>query len=142
MTGTIPTYDADVRDGVHLAVHQIAEHIAKSANAKAEVDIIKLYDPLVNNDRVTERMMPVLARAADGDLMHIDRSGASEDFSFFLNEVPGLFFFLGIVPRDQDLAKAAPNHSSDFFVDEAAMVVGVRALAMVTINYPIAAKID
>ena len=39
------------------------------------------------------------------------RPGASEDVSFFLNEVPGLYFNLGIVPRDQDLPKAAPNHS-------------------------------
>ena len=39
------------------------------------------------------------------------RPGASEDVSFFLNEVPGLYFNLGIVPRDQDLPKAAPNHA-------------------------------
>ena len=39
------------------------------------------------------------------------RPGASEDVSFFLNEVPGLYFNLGIVPRDQDLPNAAPNHS-------------------------------
>jgi metal-dependent amidase/aminoacylase/carboxypeptidase family protein len=60
----------------------------------------------------------------------------------FANEVPGLFFYLGIVPRDQDLTKAAPNHSPNFFVDETALVVGVRALAMVTVNYLAEAKID
>jgi len=142
MTGTIRTYDAGVRAGVHRDIRQIAEHIAASANAKAEVEIIELYDPLVNNDHITTRMGSVLARAADGDAMLIERSGASEDFSFFLNEVPGLFFFLGIVPRDQDLANAAPNHSPNFFIDEAALVVGVRALAMVTINYLTTTKIN
>jgi hypothetical protein len=60
---------------------------------------------------MTARMVPVLERAADGDAGLNERSGASEDVSFFLNEVPGLYFNLGIVPRDQDLAKAAPNHS-------------------------------
>ena len=95
-----------------------------------------------DNDHITTRMGSVLARAADGDAMLIERSGASEDFSFFLNEVPGLFFFLGIVPRDQDLANAAPNHSPNFFIDEAALVVGVRALAMVTINYLTTTKIN
>jgi len=39
------------------------------------------------------------------------------------------------VPRNVDLAKAPPNHSPDFFVDESALVVGVRAMAMVTVNY-------
>jgi amidohydrolase len=142
MTGTIRTYDAGVRAAVHRDIRQIAENIAASANAKAEVEIIELYDPLVNNERVTARMVPVLERAADGDVVLNDRSGASEDVSFFLIEVPGMYFFLGIVPRDQELAKAAPNHSPNFFVDEKALVVGVRALAMVTVNYLAVAKTD
>jgi amidohydrolase len=140
--GTIRTYDAGIRKAVHHDIRQIAENIAASANAKAEVEIIELYDPLVNNERITSRMVPVLERAADGDAGLNDRSGASEDVSFFLNEVPGLYFNLGIVPRDQDLAKAAPNHSPNFFVDEKALVVGVRALAMVTVNYLASAKTD
>jgi amidohydrolase len=140
--GTIRTYDAGIRAAVHQDIRQIAENIAASANAKAEVEIIELYDPLVNNERVTARMAPVLERAADGDAGLNERSGASEDVSFFLNEVPGLYFNLGIVPRDQDLAKAAPNHSPNFFIDEKALVTGVRALAMVTVNYLGAAKTD
>jgi amidohydrolase len=143
MTGTIRTYDAGVRAGVHRDIRQITENIAASANAKAEVEIIELYDPLVNNDRVTARMVPVLERAADGDAILNERLGASEDFSFFLNEIPGLFFQVGIVPRDRDLSTAAPNHSPNFFIDEKALVVGVRALAMVTVDYlAAAAKTD
>jgi amidohydrolase len=135
MTGTIRTYDAGVRTGVHRDVYQIAWNIAASANAKAEVEIIELYDTLVNSEDVTTRMAPVLKRAADGDTTLIEQTPASDDFSFFLNEIPGLYFNLGIVPRNQDPAKAAPNHSPDFFVDETALVVGVRSLAMVAVNY-------
>jgi amidohydrolase len=135
MTGTIRTYDVQVRLGVHRDIHQVAENIAASANAKAEVEIIELYDPLVNNDKMTARMTPVLMRAADNDAGVVTPSGAAEDFSFFLNEVPGLFFVVGVVPRDQDPANAAPNHSPNFYVDEKALVTGVRALAMVTVNY-------
>ena len=61
--------------------------------------------------------------------------GAAEDFSFFAKEAPGLFVFLGITPRDQDVAKAAPNHSPEFFVDEAALIVGVRTLAGLAVDY-------
>ncbi len=142
MTGTIRTYDADVRAGIHRDIKQVAENIASSANAKAEVEFIELYDPLVNDDKMTARMGPVLQRAADGDTVQSRPAGASEDFSFFLNEVPGLFFFLGIVPRDQDVSKASPNHSPNFFVDEAALVVGARALASVAVNYLAASKSD
>jgi metal-dependent amidase/aminoacylase/carboxypeptidase family protein len=59
-----------------------------------------------------------------------------------LAEVPGLYFNLGIVPRNVELAKAAPNHSPDFFLDESALVIGVRAMAMVTVNYLAAAKTE
>jgi amidohydrolase len=142
MTGTIRTYDQGVRKGIHRDIKQIAENIANSANAKAEVDIVELYDPTVNDERVTARMVPVLERAAEGDAILNERSGAAEDVSVLLAQVPGLYFNLGIVPRSQDITKAAPNHSPDFFIDESALVVGVRALAMVTVNYLAAVKTD
>jgi amidohydrolase len=140
--GTIRTYDAGIRAAAHRDIRQIAENIAASAKAKVEIEIVELYDPVVNNEQMTARMVPVLERAADGDAGLIERSGASEDVSFFLNEVPGLYFILGIVPRDQDLVNAAPNHSPNFFIDEKALVTGVRALAMVTINYLSSTKTD
>jgi amidohydrolase len=142
MTGTIRTYDPQVRSGVHRDIRQVAENIAASANAKADVEIIELYDPLVNNEKMTARMTPVLMRAADNDAGPVMPTGAAEDFSFFLNEVPGLFFVVGVVPRDQDPANAAPNHSPNFYVDEKALVTGVRGLAMVTVNYLATANPD
>jgi amidohydrolase len=142
MTGTIRTYDAGVRKAVHADIKQVAETIAASANAKAEVAIIELTDPLVNPDEMTARMAPVLTRASDGNIQVVSPSGAAEDFSFFLNEVPGLFFNVGIVPAGTDPAKAAPNHSPNFVIDESALVVGVRALASVTVNYLASAKTD
>jgi amidohydrolase len=142
MTGTIRTYDPQVRSGVHRDIRQVAENIAASANAKADVEIIELYDPLVNNEKMTARMTPVLMRAADNDAGVVTPTGAAEDFSFFLNEVPGLFFVVGVVPRDQDPANAAPNHSPNFYVDEKALVTGVRGLAMVTVNYLATANPD
>ena len=142
MTGTIRTYDAQVRAGVHRDLRQVAENIAASANAKAEVEIIELYDPLVNHDKMTARMTPVLLRAADNDAGPINPTSAAEDFSFFLNEIPGLYFNLGVVPRDKDPATAAPNHSPNFFVDEKALVTGVRALSMVTVSYLTAPGFD
>ncbi|HKA46898.1 MAG TPA: amidohydrolase [Methyloceanibacter sp.] len=142
MTGTIRAFDAGVRAGVHRDIRQITQSIAASANAKAEVEIVELYDALVNNESLTARMVPVLERAADGDAILNQRLGASEDFSFYLNEIPGMFFQVGIVPRGQDPSTAAPNHSPNFFIDEKALVVGVRALAMLTINYLAAGKAD
>ena len=118
MTGTIRTYDEKVREQVHRDIRLAAEKIAESAGAKAKVSITKMYDTTVNDEALTARMAPVLKRAADGQVAQAPLVGASEDFSFFAKEVPGLYVFLGVTPRDQDPAKAAPNHSPKFFVDE------------------------
>ena len=94
-----------------------------------------MYDTTVNDEALTARMAPVLKRAADGQVAQAPLAGASEDFSFFAKEIPGLYVFLGVTPRDQDPSTAAPNHNPQFFVDEAALIVGVRTMASMTVNF-------
>jgi amidohydrolase len=62
-------------------------------------------------------------------------STTSEDFSAYQQQVPGLFFFLGVTPKGADPATVAANHSPRFFVDEAALVTGVRALSSLAVDY-------
>jgi amidohydrolase len=135
MTGTIRTYDQGVREQVHRDTKLVAEKIAESAGARAEVSIVKNYDPVVNDEKLTERMRPVLERAADGHVTMGRLSGASEDFSEIAKVVPSLYVYLGITPGDQDPSKAAPNHSPLFFVDESALVVGTRTLAFLAADF-------
>ncbi len=93
--------------------------------------------PVTRNDpALTERMAPTLARVAGADRVRIGPlTGTAEDFSFFQQKVPGMFFFLGVTPADQDPAKAAQNHSPLFFADESALPVGVRALTNLAVDY-------
>ncbi|HKU53221.1 MAG TPA: amidohydrolase [Nitrospira sp.] len=135
MTGTIRTYDQQVRELIHRDSRMTAEKIAESAGAKADVSIVKIYDTTVNNERLAEWARPVLQRATDGRVSPGPLVGASEDFSFFAEATPGLFIFMGITPRDQDPAKAAPNHSPGFFVDESALVIGTRTMASLAVNF-------
>lgn len=135
MTGTIRTYDEQVRELIHRDSRMTAEKIAESAGAKADVSIVKIYDTTVNNERLAEWARPVLQRATDGRVSRGPLVGASEDFSFFAEATPGLFIFMGITPRDQDPAKAAPNHSPGFFVDESALVIGTRTMASLAVNF-------
>src|SRR5438270_330678 len=81
-------------------------------------------------------------RAADGNIQVGSPTGASEEVSFFLNEVAALFFYVGVVPRGQDLDKAAPNHSPNVLIDEKALVVGVRRRAAVPVNFLAGAETD
>jgi amidohydrolase len=135
MTGTIRTFDAGVREQVQRDIRLTAEKIAESAGAKAEVSIVKNYDSTINDEQLTARMLPVLERAADGHVVKGRLGGASEDFSEFAKVVPGLYVYLGITPRGQDPAKAAPNHSPLFFVDESALVVGTRTEAFLAVDF-------
>ena len=135
MTGTIRTYEDSVRKVVHDDSRMTAEKIAESTGAKAEVSIVKIYDPTVNNERLAEWARPVLQRAADGRVSRAPLVGASEDFSFYAEATPGLFVFMGITPRDQDPARAAPNHNPAFFVDESALVTGTRTMASLAVNF-------
>jgi amidohydrolase len=135
MRGTIRTYDPKVREQIHRDIRTTVEKIAESAGAKAKVSISRMYDTTVNDEALLTRMMPVLKRASDGNLAEAAMAGASEDFSFFAKEVPGLYMFLGITPRGEDPAKAAPNHNPRFFVDEQALVVGTRTMASLAVEF-------
>jgi amidohydrolase len=81
-------------------------------------------------------MTPTLRRV-DGKKLDLEMLPVtpSEDFSAYAEKVPGMFFFLGVVPDGKDVATAAPNHSPFFFADEGALPVGVRALASLAVDF-------
>lgn len=135
MTGTIRTYDEEIRQQIREDIVQSAENIAKAAGATATVSIEPMYSSTFNDPRLAARMAPVLERAANGKVTTAELPGAAEDFSFFSQRVPGLYLFLGVTPEGQDPATAAPNHNPEFFVDESALVIGTRAMAMLAVNF-------
>jgi amidohydrolase len=135
MTGTIRTYDENVRSQIGRDVRLTAEKIAESAGAKAEVRITPMYATTVNDPALASQMATALKRAADGKVAESPLAGASEDFSFYALTVPGLYVFLGVTPNDQDPVQAAPNHNPKFFVDEQALVVGVRTMATLAADF-------
>jgi amidohydrolase len=135
MTGTIRTYNEKVRAQVDGDVKLTAQKIAESSGAKAEVLITPMYATLVNDPALAAEMAPALKRAADGNVAECPLAGASEDFSFYAQAVPGLYVFLGVTPKDQDPTKAAPNHNPKFFVDEHALVVGVRTMGTLAVDF-------
>lgn len=140
MAGTIRTYDEKVRAQVGRDVKLTAEKIAESAGAKAEVSVVPAYGTTMNDEKLSAQMASVLDRAASGKVATTPLVGASEDFSFFASQAPGLYFFLGVTPDGQDPATAAPNHNPNFFVDESALVVGARALSGMTVRFLEAGK--
>ena len=135
MSGTIRTYDEQVRTQVLRDVKTSAENAAESMDATADVVLVPSYPTTVNDERLATQMAPVLERAADGKVATAPLPGASEDFSFFAQQAPGLYVFLGITPKGQDPATAAPNHNPNFYVDESALIIGTRAMASMAVAF-------
>lgn len=136
MLGTLRSLDAEMREELHLRVRRTIEKIAESAGAAADVRIVPQY-PITSNDAdLTALMMPTLRRVAGSDrVVSINAHLGAEDFSFFAQKVPGLFFFLGTRPEGVSPRDAPANHSPKFFVDESGLALGIRALLSLTLDY-------
>ena len=134
LVGTIRTFDAAMRKDIHARVQRTAGSIAEAAGATAEVRIDPGYPVTVNNPALTERMLPTLRRTLGDRLFESPKITGAEDFSYFQQQVPGLFLLLGITPA-AELNKAPQNHSPRFFVDESALLTGVRTLVHLTLGY-------
>jgi amidohydrolase len=135
MRGTIRAFDEGMRDEIHERVTTLAEAVSRGSRAGCTVCISKNYPVTVNDPALTEAMLPTLARVAGAGLQLVPKVTGSEDFSYFQRLVPGLFFFVGVTPPGTDPATAPSNHSPRFFADERSLLIGVRSLAHLAVDY-------
>ena len=136
LVGTIRAFDEGERTKIRQRVKDIATHYAEASGATAVVEFGLGYPVTRNDPTLTSRMVPTLQRVAGEAQVKVGAlTGTAEDFSYFGQDVPGLFFFLGVTPSSQDPTRAALNHSPLFFADESALPVGVRAMTHLTLDY-------
>lgn len=137
MLGTLRTFDPVVRDDVLQRMRRTIEGIAGASGATAELTVQDhAYPVLLNDPALTTRSVAVLERIfGPPHVREIPLVTAADDFAFYANEVPGFFFTVGVTPAGQDAAQAPPNHSPRFYIDEAALGVGLRALLHVAVDY-------
>jgi amidohydrolase len=136
MQGTIRTLDGKMQELVHTKIKQIAENIATGMGVKAEVQITKLYPVTYNDPKLTTWAAPYLERVTGKDKAKIIPAvTGAEDFSFYAQKVPGFFFFVGGMPMNADKDKTPSHHTPDFFIDEAGMLTGLKAILNLTVEY-------
>src|SRR5207249_5490362 len=130
LKGTIRTFDEGNYEKLAAALQDAAEDIASAFNADATVTLTPTHPLTYNNERLAERSLPTLQRVAGKERVVVaPLLMPSEDFSYYSQEIPGLFLFFGVTPRGQDPKAAAPNHSPLFYVDESSLRLGVRTLS-------------
>jgi len=123
MQGTIRCFDPAERDKLHRRIRETAERIAQTTGVTAEVLIRKGYPVTSNDPALTERMDPVFR--AIGTVLQSGQTTGAEDFSFFQEKVPGIYFYLGVAPEGEN---PSDLHTPKMMVNEDGLVYGVRAL--------------
>ena len=136
LTGTIRTFDPYVREDVHRRIERISKQVAESMGAHASVSISQGVGVTYNDGELTQRMRPTLQRVFG--IANVTDSGlimGAEDFSAYQERVPGFFFFIGVRPPGIPANEAISNHSPLFYADEAALELGVRAMAHLAVDF-------
>ncbi|MDR6672072.1 M20 family metallopeptidase [Xanthomonas sp. 1678] len=138
MVGTIRTFDEGMRQQIFADLKTVAEHTAAAHGAKAEAHVPDQdgNPATVNDPALTAKMLPSLqAVVGAGNVYEPPLQMGAEDFSFYAQQVPSMFFFVGATGPGIDPATAPSNHSPQFLLDEAALDVGLRALLQVSLDY-------
>lgn len=136
MTGTIRTFDAGERESLLAKLRSTVAHIAEAGGATATVTI-KPYGPVTSNDpALLQKMLPTINAAAGPDNVreHPLITGA-EDFAQFQARIPGLYLMLGVRPDRYTAGDAPSNHSPLFDSNEEALIVGVRTMVGLALDY-------
>jgi amidohydrolase len=138
MQGTLRYFTENDEKLVIENVKRIATKTAEAYGATAEViaPFSNHYPVTFNDVALTAKMLPTLEATAGKEnvILRPPVTGA-EDFSFFQQKVPGIFFFLGGMPKGGNSLTAPSHHTPDFVLDESGFTLGVKALCNLTLDY-------
>jgi len=135
LEGTVRTFSEAMKKDIQEWIGRTAVNIAESAGATAEVSFIPGVPVVYNDPALTELLAGTLTKVASGTGISITRPiTVGDDFAFYTQNVPGMYFLLGILPKGVDPDKSI-NHSPYFVVDESAMIKGIEALSHMAYTY-------
>lgn len=133
LQGTVRTYREEVQTTIERRMREILDGTTAAAGATYEMTYTRYVPPTVNDTALTRRTVPTLARVVGAaNARRLDPWMAGEDFSYFANVVPGFFFSLGV---QKPGTISGDHHSPTFMADDAAIPVGMRAMANVVLDY-------
>ena len=138
MLGTIRTLSDEDEKLVNERIRKIVEKTAEAAGATASLELpYSNHYPVTFNDvALTTAMLPSLQKSAGADnVLLVPAVMGAEDFSFFQQKVPGLFFFVGGLPKGKDPKTSGPHHTPEFILDDSSFKTGVNAFCNLVFDY-------
>jgi amidohydrolase len=134
LTGTIRTFEAAVRERVVKRMQDICKGVAAAMNVEADLEVAVLVPAVVNEPAAARLVQQVAEQVLGSDQIQRDyRTMVSEDMSYFLQQVPGCFFYLGASNAERGLDYG--HHHPRFDFDEAVLPLGVAILAQSAVRF-------
>ena len=133
LTGTVRTFNEEVRQFIEQEMERIIHGTCYASDSSYQFDYLRGYPPVVNHEKETG----ILIRCAQlvpevTNIVETEPEMGGEDFAYYLEKVPGTFFFTGAKPiREED---GYPHHHPKFDIDEKAMLIAAKTLGSVALN--------
>ena len=134
LIGTVRTLDPDMKALIIRRMTEMTETIAKAYGGEATISFRNQTAIVYNNHELVDQMLPSLKTAAgEQNVKQIKAETIGEDFSYFQEKVPGFYFYLGGMAKGN--TESHPHHTPSFYIDESGLLLGVRALTQMTLDY-------
>lgn len=134
IVGTIRTLDYDMQKQLNNRMRKMVKSIAEAYQGEATIDIADGTAITYNNPELTAQMIPTIENVAGKENVVVSKAiTGAEDFSFYQEKVPGVFFFLG--GMTPGTTESYPHHTPDFLIDDSGMLLGVKALTEMSLDY-------
>ncbi len=136
LEGDVRYMNNETREKIDAEIHRITFGIEETFGVKAELTYTNDYPPLYNDPNVTNQVITSLQKGIGEYLTAVseyDMLSGSEDFAYYLEKIPGVFFYIGAKPKNTE--QAYFNHHPKFDIDEDALLVAAKSVAEVVLNY-------
>lgn len=134
LIGTVRTLNPDMRELILRRMKEMTETIAKAYGGTATLEVESQTSITYNDVALVNQMLPTMQRVAGKKNIQLTKATTGgEDFSYFQEVVPGFYFFLGgMTPGNTE---AFPHHTPDFKIDDTGMLLGVKTLTEMSLDY-------
>jgi amidohydrolase len=134
LEGTVRTLSEDVRRNAQALMRETVAGITAAYGAKFDMEYIEGAAVTYNEPALVEETLPVMKRVlGEANLIAPKPQMGAEDFSYFQKVIPGFYYFLGVGNRAKGIT--AMIHTPEFDVDEESLVIGVKVMANVLLDY-------
>jgi len=134
MEGTMRTLNEQVRTRAKELMRQTLGSVTSAYDAKFDLSFDDSNPVTYNDPRLVDETLPTIRRlVGDANLLSLKPFMPAEDFSYYQKVIPGFFYFLGVGNKSKGLMPAW--HTAEFDVDEESLVVGVKVMTNVLLDY-------